>query len=207
MSASFPTQRESVGDYNLINKTFWELNDYSRIVCECEYLLPASLIQRLVFHLWWNLRFLPKLYMTSEEEGRAKPSLSTNFTENHIIRLSPSLHGLPSTVLLADSVCLCHSRDSGPAFWEEENGEHEPAEETQLRHQAGSYLHLLVRRRLNPLTEVRHSVTFDIRFFIKFMWKVFVLLKTYSYGWNFHFSIHLRYIGVLWTCMQLLETM
>lgn len=125
LSATSPSQRESAGDYDLINKTFWELNDYSQIVCECEYLLPAGLIQRVVFHLWWNLRFLPKLYMTSEEEGRAKPSLSTNFTETHIIRLSPSLHGLPSTVLLADSVCLCRSRDSRPAFSMRAGGEAE----------------------------------------------------------------------------------
>lgn len=83
--------------YNLVNKTFLRL--------------PASLIQHLVFHLWWNLIFLPKLYMTSEEEGGAKPSLSSNYTENHIISLPLSLHGLPATVLLVDSVCLCHSRE------------------------------------------------------------------------------------------------
>lgn len=83
--------------YNLVNKTLLRL--------------PAGLIQRLVFHLWWNLIFLPKLYMTSEEEGRAKPSLSSNYTENHIISLPLSPHGLPSTVLLVDSVCLCHSRE------------------------------------------------------------------------------------------------
>lgn len=58
---------------------------------------------------------------------------------------------------------------------EEENGEHEPAEETQLRHQAESCLHLLIRC-LSSLTEVRYFFISEIRFFIKLMWKFFFML-------------------------------
>lgn len=105
-----------VGDnVTFINRISWELHDDSQIDFECfnhSCWLIASLFCFSCMvkpYIRRSLPFLHKLYMTSEEEGRAKPSLCLNYRENHTISLPFSVYEPPSTVLLVDSVCLCHS--------------------------------------------------------------------------------------------------
>lgn len=144
---------------NLVNKTvmrakWWHFDNL--------FIFPTVSDSRpvwsLIFLLWWNSIFRPKLHMTSEEEGGAKPSLSSNYREKS--------HHQPPSLSRSQSLPVPQLRAGLRTGWEqrleetervEENGEHEPAWETQLRRQAGSDLHLLIHR-LNPLTEVRYTV-------------------------------------------------
>lgn len=89
-----------------------------------------NFLLRTFFICGETLDFLPELHMTSEEEGRAKPPLST-------VPSSASLcSALPSAIHLVGRACLCHRCEQDPRTREREGGEGERASRGEWRARA-----------------------------------------------------------------------
>lgn len=106
-----------------LNKTWRELNDYSLTDSECPQNTPSQSDPLLSFPkvLGGASCFVPKLYTTSDKEGRAKPSLCS---KTHTISPPLSEFRPPSTVLLVDGVWLVPKLHTGLHFqWEHKQRE------------------------------------------------------------------------------------
>lgn len=156
---------------------------------------PLSFSLAVKPYLRRSLSFLPKLYTTSEEEGRAKPSPRSHYRENHTISLPLSGYGPPSTVLLVDGVCLCHR--STQAFILNES-----KDRGRLRVRGGECKawtclgnttetpSWVLAAAPGPLTELTDTGKVSIFSFLwsGYVWNVFYALEKYSNCWKFRFS-------------------
>lgn len=107
--------------------------------------LPGILTQDLHFHLWWNLRFFFFSWAPHDIRGRRQGQALT--LHSPIIGLPllwVTLCRSPRGLSVACATAASRTRrldergGKKERVWAEENGEHEPGEKPQLRHQTGS---------------------------------------------------------------------